>query len=202
MNGASGAAAWHRRSFALRQNPKAVTIMARCVSAGAAPHRPLRLPEPVQLRRHRPGAVLQVLQVAVAVERLAVDAAGLAAPVAGLRGAWTGVVGLGPAAAAVGLVDPRAGRDADLPGPARLSGGPRGLTALSPVLPGSDQPTKQVGTVQPEPMALTTVLPGRTACRAWSGCGRRRPPEGATAGAPCRRGGLDLLWRAAQQGSA
>src|SRR6266545_7987788 len=55
----------------------------------AALHRPIGPPQPVQLRRQRPGAVLQVLQVAVAVERPAVDAARPAAPVAGLRGART-----------------------------------------------------------------------------------------------------------------
>jgi hypothetical protein len=56
----------------------------------------------------------------VAVERPAVNAARPAAPVAGLRGARTGVVGLRPAGAAVALAEPRSGRDGDLPGPARL----------------------------------------------------------------------------------
>jgi len=55
----------------------------------------------------------------VTVERPAVNAARPAAPVAGLRGARTGVVGPGPAGAAAALVDPRSGLDADLPGPAR-----------------------------------------------------------------------------------
>jgi len=86
----------------------------------AALARPPDPPQPVELRRQRPGAVLQILQVAVAVERPAVDAARPAAPVAGLRDARTGVVGLRPAGAPTALVDPRSGRDGDLPGPARL----------------------------------------------------------------------------------
>src|SRR6266542_2337027 len=71
----------------------------------AALHRPIGPPQPVQLRRQRPGAVLQVLQVAVAAERPAVDAARPAAPVAGLRGARTGVVGPGPAGAPEALAE-------------------------------------------------------------------------------------------------
>jgi len=86
----------------------------------AALARPPDPPQPVQLRHQRPSAVLQVLQVAVAVERPAVNAARPAAPVAGLRGARTGVAGLRPADASAGLADPRSGLDADLPGPARL----------------------------------------------------------------------------------
>jgi len=89
------------------------------ILGSAALHRPLGPPQPVELRRHRPGAVLQVLHVVVAVERPAVDAARPAAPVAGLWGARTGVVGLRPASASAALVDPRSGLDADLPGPAR-----------------------------------------------------------------------------------
>jgi hypothetical protein len=116
--------------------------MGRCVSGCAAPHRPLRLPQPVQLRRQRPSAVLQILQVAVAVERPPVNAAGPAAPVAGLGGAWTGVVGLRPAAASVGLVEPRAGRDADLPGPARL---PAAHEPSPPGLVAGLRPTHQAG---------------------------------------------------------
>jgi hypothetical protein len=137
-------AAWRQPSRPSRQGPPAVTIIARCVSGGAAPHRPLRLPQPVQLGRQRPGAVLQVLQVAVAVERPAVDAAGPTAPVAGLWGARKRIVGLRPAGASVGLVEPRPGRDGDLPGPARL---PAAHEASPPLawLPGSDQPTKPAG---------------------------------------------------------
>jgi hypothetical protein len=147
--------------------------MARCVSGCAAPHRPLRLPQPVKLRRQRAGAVLQVLQVAVAVERPAVNAAGPAAPVAGLRGARTGVVRLRPAGALAALVEPRAGRDADLPGPARL---PAAHEASPPLAwsPGSDQPTKQAGTAKPEPHRGATVLPGGRACRVRPGRLTRR----------------------------
>jgi hypothetical protein len=43
----------------------------------AALHRPIGPPQPVELRRQRPGAVLQILQVAVPVERPA-----------GMRYAW------------------------------------------------------------------------------------------------------------------
>ena len=113
-------AAWRQPSRAPRQSPPAVTVMCPCVSGSAAPHCPLGLPQPVQLRRQRPSAVLQILQVAVAVERPPVDLARSAAPIAGLGGARTGVVGLRPASAATSLVKPRAGRDGDLPGPAQL----------------------------------------------------------------------------------
>ena len=135
-------AAWRQPSRAPRQSPPAVTLMSLCVSGSAAPHRPLGLPQPVQLRRQRPSAVLQVLQVAVAVERPPVDLARPTAPVAGLRGARTGVVGLRPARAAAGLVEPRPGCDGDLPGPARL---PAAHEASPPLawLPGSDQPTRR-----------------------------------------------------------
>src|SRR6266536_496705 len=71
----------------------------------AALHRPIGPPQPVELRRQRPGAVLHILQVAVAVERPAVDAARPAAPVAGLRGARTGVVAPGPAGAPAALAE-------------------------------------------------------------------------------------------------
>jgi len=143
-------AGWRQPSRAPRQRLPAVTIMARCVSDGAAPHRSLGPPQPVQLRRQRPGAVLQVLQIAVAVERPAVDGTRPAAPIAGARGARTGVVGPRPAAAFVALVEPGSGRDADLPGPARL---PAGHQVSPPLawLPGSDQPTKPAGTAKPEP---------------------------------------------------
>jgi hypothetical protein len=175
-------------SCAPRQSPPAVTVMARSFSGSAALHRPLGLPQPVQLRRHWPGAVLQVLQVAVAVERPAVDAARSAAPVAGLRGARTGVVGLRPAGASVGLVDLRSGRDGDLPGPARL---PAGHQVSPPLawLPGSDQLITQAHTAEPEPHGrAATVLPGGGTCRRRSGCGWR--PEGATAGRVLCHGSL------------
>ena len=122
-------AAWRQPSRAPRQSPPAVTVTGRCVSGSAALHRPLGPPQPVQLRRHWPGAVLQVLEVGAAVERPPVDATRPAAPVAGLRGAWTGVVGLGPARAAAALPEPGSGRDGNLPGPAGLPAG-HDLTAL------------------------------------------------------------------------
>jgi hypothetical protein len=173
-------AAWHQPDRRPRQRAPAVTITARCVWGGAAPHRPLGPPQPVQLRHQRPGAVLQILQVAAAVERLAVDAARPAARVAGLRGTRTGVVGPRPAAALVALVEPGSGLEADLPGPARR---PAGHQVSPPLawLPGSDQPTTPAGTAQPEPHGTSTVLPGGRACRARSGCGRQ--PEGTPAGA-------------------
>jgi hypothetical protein len=109
-----------------------------------------------------------------------VDTTSPAAPIAGLRGARTGVVGLWPTGASMALVDPRSGREADLPGP---TGRPAGHQVSPPLawLPGSDQPAKQAGTAQPEPHCRSTVRPGGEACRARSGCGRR--PEGVTAGA-------------------
>jgi hypothetical protein len=139
-------AAWHQPSGAPRQRLPAGNVLARCFSDGAALARPPDPPQPVQLRRQRPGAVLQVLQVAEAVERPPMDAARPAAPIAGLRGARTGVVGLRPAAAPVGLVEPRSGLKADLPGPA-------GHWVSPPLawLPGSDQPAERAGTAQPEP---------------------------------------------------
>ena len=73
----------------------------------------------------------------MAVERPPMDTAGPAAPVAGLGGARTGVVGFGPARAAAGLVDPRAGRDGDLPGPAGLPA----AHEVSPPWPGCQAPT-------------------------------------------------------------
>jgi hypothetical protein len=181
-------AAWRQPSRSPRQSPPAVTVMARCVSGGAALHRSLAAPEPVQLCRQRPGAMLQVLQVAVAVERPAVDAARLAAPVAGLRSARTGVVGLRPAGAAAALPEPGSGRDGDLPGPARL---PAGHQVSPPLawLPGSDQLITQAHTAEPEPHGrAATVLPGGGTCRRRSGCGWR--PEGATAGRVLCHGSL------------
>src|SRR5215207_202982 len=177
---AGAATAWRQPSRTPWQSRPAGFVVACCVSGGAALHRPLGLPQPAQLRCQWPGAVLQVLQIAVAVEGPAVDAAGPAAPVAGLRGARTGVVGLWPTGASMALVDPRSGREADLPGP---TGRPAGHQVSPPLawLPGSDQPAKQAGTAQPEPHCISTVRPGDGVCRARSGCGRR--PEGVTAGA-------------------
>jgi hypothetical protein len=171
-------AAWHQPSGAPRQRRPAGNVMARCCSDGAALARPPDPPQPLQLRRQRPGAVLQVLQVAVAVERPPMDAARPAAGVAGLRGARTGVVGLRPAAASVGLVEPRSGLKADLPGPA-------GHWVSPPLacLPGSDQPAERAGTAQPE---LHRAHPPYSPAVGPAGhrSGRRRRPEGATACAP------------------
>jgi hypothetical protein len=167
-------AAWRQPSYSPRRRPPAVTVMAWSLPGSAALHRPLGAPQPVQLRRDRPGAVLQVLQVAVAVERPPVDAARPAAPVAGLRGAWTGIVGLRPAAAFVALPEPGSGSDADLPRPAGLPAGHQ----LSPPLawlPGSDQPAKPAGTAQPEPHGASTVLPGDSAC--WARAGAAGDPR-------------------------
>jgi hypothetical protein len=58
-----------------RQSLPAATVIACCFSGAAAPHRALGPPQPVQLRRQRPGAIFQALPVAVAVERPTVDAA-------------------------------------------------------------------------------------------------------------------------------
>jgi hypothetical protein len=106
---AEGRAAWHQPSRSPRQRPPAVTVMARSLPGGAALHRPLGPPQPVQLGRQRSGAVLQVLQVAAAVERPTVDAARPAAPIAGLRGARIGVVRPWPAAASAALLNPEPG---------------------------------------------------------------------------------------------
>ena len=182
--------AWRQPSRAPRQSPPATTIIAAPFSDTAALHRPLGPPQPVQLRRQRPGAVLQILQVAVAVERPAVDAARLAAPVAGLRGARTGVVGLRPAGAPVGLAEPRSGRDADLPGPAGLPAGHQ----VSPPLACCRAPTTSASRrAQPSQSRMATVLPVGGTCRRRSGCGWR--PEDATAvassthGSPARTSG-------------
>jgi len=183
-------AAWRQPSRSPRQSPPAVTVMARSFSGSAALHRSLAAPEPVELCRQRPGALLQVLQVAVAVERPAVDAARLAAPVAGLRGARTGVVGLRPAGAPVGLAEPRSGRDADLPGPAGLPAGHQ----VSPPLACCRAPTTSASKrAQPSRSRMATVLPVGGTCRRRSGCGWR--PEDATAvassthGSPARTSG-------------
>jgi hypothetical protein len=143
-------AVWHQPSCSLRQRRPAATLMGSSFSGRPALHRPLGVPQPVQLRRQRPGAVLQILQVAEAVERPPIGTARPAAPIAGLRGARTSVVRLGPAAATASLVDPRARREGDLPGPTSLPAAHQVSPPLA-CLPGSDQPTKQVGTAKPEP---------------------------------------------------
>jgi hypothetical protein len=76
------------------------------------------------------------------------------------------------------LVDPRSGREADLPGP---TGRPAGHQVSPPLawLPGSDQPAKQAGTAQPEPHRISTVRPGGGACRARLRRGRGAQPWNA-----------------------
>jgi hypothetical protein len=86
--------AWRQPSRAPRQTQPAETVVARCVWDGAALHRPLAAPEPVQLCRQRPGAVLQIQQVTVAVERLALDTARPTPPITGLRVHGRGSSGL------------------------------------------------------------------------------------------------------------
>jgi hypothetical protein len=182
-------AAWRRPSRAPRQSPPAVTVTAAPLSGGAALHRPLGPPQPVQLRRQRPGAVLQIPQIAVAVERPAVNAAGQATPVAGLGGARTGVVGLGPASTAAGLAEPRAGRDSDLPRPVGL---PAAHEVSPPLawLPGSDQPTRRARPSRSR-IAVPPYSPpvgpaghgrGRLATRRRDGRPRPRPRPARTSG--------------------
>jgi hypothetical protein len=130
-------AAWHQPSGAPWQRLPAGNVLARFVSDGAALARPPDPPQPLQLRRQRPGAVLQVQQVAVAVERPPMEAARLAAGLAGLRGARTGIIGPRPASASMGLAEPRAGRDGELPGPAGLPA----AHEVSPPWPGCRAPT-------------------------------------------------------------
>ena len=166
-------AAWHQPSCSLRQRPPAATLMASSFSSRPALHRPLGVPQPVQLRRQRPGAVLQILQVAAALERPPIGAAGPAAPIAGQRGAWSSVVRLGPAAAAASLVDPRARREGDLPGPTSRPAAHQVSPPLA-CLPGSDQPTTRAGTANAEPDRGTTELPAGIA----SGSPQRIRPEG------------------------
>jgi hypothetical protein len=136
-HGAEMGAVWHQPSSSLRQRPPAATLMGSSFSGRPALHRPLGVPQPVQLRRQRPGAVLQILQVAEAVERPPIGTARPAAPIAGLRGARTSVVRLGPAAATASLVDPRARREGDLPGPTSLPAAHQ----VSPPWPACQAPT-------------------------------------------------------------
>jgi hypothetical protein len=152
-------AAWRQPSSSPRQSPPVVTVIAVPVLDGAVLACPSDLPQPVQLCGQRPGAVLQVLQLAVAVERPAVDAARPAAPIAGLRGARTGVIGLGPAAAPAALIQPGAGRDGDLPGPARRPAAHQSSPSLA--TPGSDQPTKRAVTASRSRVARGHRAPRR-----------------------------------------
>jgi hypothetical protein len=168
-------AAWRQPSGAPRQRPPAGAVMAGCLPVGAAPHRSFAPPQPVQLRRQRSSAVLQVPQIAVAVERLAVDAARPAAGVAGLWGARTGVVRPRPAAASMGLVESGSGRDGDLPGSARLPAAHQVSPPLAWLL-GSDQPTTPAGTAQPEPYCARQPY-SPTGAPAGHGLVGRRPDD-------------------------
>jgi hypothetical protein len=115
--------AWPQPSGSLQQRLPAVNGIARSLSHGATLARPLDPPQPVQLCRQWPGTVLQVLQVAAAIERPAIDVAGPAPPIASLRRARMGVVGLWPASAAAAFVQPGSRREGDLAGPASLLAG-------------------------------------------------------------------------------
>jgi hypothetical protein len=168
-------AVWHQPSCSLRQRPPAATLMGSSFSGRPALHRPLGVPQPVQLRRQRPGAVLQILQVAAAVERPPIGTACPAAPIAGLRGARTSVVRLGPAAATASLVDPRARREGDLPGPASL---PAAHEMSPPLAWFGLRPThQQAGTAKPEPHRGTTVLPAVIASSSHQGSGLKAPGQ-------------------------
>jgi hypothetical protein len=173
---AGGAAAGRQPGCPPRRSRPSVTLIAVSFSGRAALDRSLGSPQPVQLRRQRPGAVLQILQVMTAVERPSVVAAGPAAPIAGLRGARRGVVGLGPAGTGVALAEARAGREGDLPGPA---GRPAAHEVSPPLawLSGSDQPTKRAGTASSEPHRGSTVLPAGRARRARSGAAGDSEPQ-------------------------
>jgi hypothetical protein len=160
--------AWRQPSRSPRQSPPATTIITAPFSGSAALHPSLGPPQPLQLRRQRPGAMLQILQIAVAVERPAVDTAGQATPVAGLRRARTGVVGLGPASAAAGLAEPRAGRDGDLPGPARLPAPHEASPPLAYCQAPTNPPSRRA---RP---GRSASLPHRTPRR----CGLPAAPEG------------------------
>jgi hypothetical protein len=167
--------AWRQPSRSPRRSPPAATVRVGSFLGRAALHRPLGPPQPIQLRRQWPGAVLQVLQVAVAVERPSVGTARPATPIAGLRGARTGVVRLGPAAATASLVDPRARREGDLPGPASL---PAAHEMSPPLAWFGLRPThQQAGTAKPEPHRGTTVLPAVIASGSHQGSGLKAPSQ-------------------------
>ena len=161
---AGGAAACRQPSCPPRQRPPAVKLIARSFSDRAALHRPLGSPQPGQLHRQRPGAMLQIPQLITAVERPPVAAASPAAPIAGLRGTRTGVVRRGPARAASGLAEPRAGRDGDLPGPAGLPA----THEVSPPWPGCQAPTNP-------PSGRARPSRSRIAGPPYSPAGRTRP---------------------------
>ena len=152
--------AWRQPRGSLRQRLAAVNGIARSLSHGVTLARPPDPPQPVQLCRQWPGAVLQVLQVAAAVERPAIEVAGPAPPIAGLRRARTGVVGLRPASAARPLPNPDPGARVISPGRPvfwRVTRSPP-LTWL----PGSDQPTTVYGLSQLTERTWTTQKQNRT----------------------------------------
>ena len=179
-------AAWRQPSRAPRQSPPAVTVIAAPFSGGAALHRPLGPPQPVQLRRQRPGAVLQILQVAVAVERPPVgcgtpDSANRrsAECTDGRRRAWASSCRCGPCRtpSRARWRSPRAGGS---------SGRSRGLTALG--LVARLRPPHQAGGHRPaEAASRFHRTPRRWACRTRSGPAgdpKTRRPDASSA-TPC-----------------
>jgi hypothetical protein len=127
---AGGAAACRQPSCPPRQGPPSVKLIAGSFSDRAALHRPLGSPQPGQLHRQRPSAVLQIPQLVAAVERPPGAAASPAAPIASLRGctdrrrrAWASRYTCGPyrTPSREGWRSPRAGGS---------SGRSRGVTAL------------------------------------------------------------------------
>jgi hypothetical protein len=174
-------AVWRQPSCPPRQRPPSVKLIAGSFSDRAALHRPLGSPQPGQLQR--PGAVLQIPQLVAAVERPPVAAASPAAPVAGLRGARTGVVGLGPAGTGVALAEPRAGRDGDLPGPVGL---PAAHEVSPPLawLPGSDQPPSGRARPSRSRIAGPPYSPAGRTRPVRCECGRRLKAATAVAPAP------------------
>ena len=171
--------AWHQPSGSLRQRLPAVNGIARSLSHGATLARPLDPPQPVQLCRQWPGAVLQILQVAAAVERPAIEVAGPAPPIAGLRRARTGVVGLQPASAARPLPNPDPGARVISPGRPvfwRVTRSPPLAWLL-----GSDHPPSRRARPSRSLIALLHRTPRRSGPPGTSGYGQR--PEGTTVGA-------------------
>jgi hypothetical protein len=150
-------AVWRQPSCSPRRRPPAVNIMAAPVLRQC---RPASSPWPATAGCTPPPAArcrLQVLQVAVAGERPAVDAARPAAPVAGLRAARTRVIGLGPAGALRPLSVPDPGGMLISPG-RRVLRQPPGVTALACA---RLRPTQQAGAnAKPEPHGAPTVLRG------------------------------------------
>jgi hypothetical protein len=151
-------AVWRQPSRSPWQRPPAVIVTAAVFSGGAALHRPLGLPQPVQLRRQRPGAMLQILQVGVAVTA----GRGHGRPDSasrrsggctdGRRRAWASTCSGGPyrSPSRARCRSPRTGAS---------SGASRGLTALG--LAAMLQPTEPAGTAQPS-ASVTHRTPRRS----------------------------------------